>query len=189
MPAGVEAGPACCSACALFFRQGPNWMTATRANAVASAPAPTHNHRLLDFAGACCGAAIAGVDGIAGAGAPSGMVAVLLRLACGYGHRHAQTLSHASESACKRLGRLKPLIGFLGNRHQDHVIEALRKLVIERDRGHRRLFQMRRHDGKLAVAIERLLAGRHLIERNAHRVQVGARIQSWRMPLICSGDM
>ena len=79
--AGAAAGDAFCSACALFFRHGPNWITATRANAVASAPAPTHSQRLLDFGAACCGTAaaagISGGDGLAGAGVSSGMVTVV----------------------------------------------------------------------------------------------------------------
>ena len=82
LSAGPEAGGVCCCACALFFRQGPNWITATNARAVASAPAPNHSHRLLDFGGVStvgiAAAATAAAGGsITGAGFPIGIVAVL----------------------------------------------------------------------------------------------------------------
>ena len=56
-------------------------------------------------------------------------------------------------------------------------LSSLRQPRIDGDRRDGSALQVRRHDGELAVAIERPLAGHQFIERDAHRVEVRTRIR------------
>ena len=55
-----------------------------------------------------------------------------------------------------------------GNRLQDGVIQCLGQPRIDLNRRHRRPLQVRRHDGELAVAIERPLPRHQFVQRHPH---------------------
>ena len=79
---------------------------------------------------------------------------------------------------------LETVGGSFRDRSQDRVIDSRRQSWMH---FHRRLWglgQVRRHDGKVTVCIERSLTGEHFVERDPQRVQIGPLVNRFALDLL-----
>jgi len=72
------------------------------------------------------------------------------------------------------------VVGLLGERREDHVLERGRQLGPERARRPRRLLEVGAHQIEQRLADERLAPGRELVQDDAGGVEVGPRIDAAR---------
>jgi hypothetical protein len=102
--------------------------------------------------------------GLAGGDAPLGGLADLAVLGRGAGR--------ARQVARRRVA----VVGVLGHRARDHLVERDRYVRSGLAQRRRRLLHVRPDLGRLGVARVRDPAGEHLVEHAAERVHVGARV-------------